>query len=223
MGLNNLLDWAKDHNIERFMFTSSTEIYGENRGDTELFTEDYCGYINSNTLRAGYNESKRCGESLCQAYKEKYNIDVVIPRLSRIYGPTVLPNDSKVINQFIRNCLDGKDIILKSEGNQNYSFLYVVDTVTALLYILLKGKNGEAYNVSDKGSNIKLKDLAELVAGINGKKVIFDLPTLTEAKGYSKSTISLLDSTKLNNLGWKPIYNIREGIFNTVKILGDSI
>jgi len=222
LGLNNLLDWAKDKTVKKFIFASSTEIYGENRGDTELFDEDYCGYINSNTLRAGYNESKRCGESLCQAYIEKYNMDIIIPRFARIYGPTSLSGDSKVINQFIDNCLNNKDIILKSEGNQNYSFLYVVDAVMALISILLNGEKGNAYNISDINSNIKLKDLANLIANKNNLKVIFDLPDEVERKGYSTSTVSLLDNTKLLNLGWKPIYNIEEGIANTIEILKES-
>ena len=56
-----MLEFAVEHHATRFAFTSSNEIYGENRGDVEMFTEDYCGYINSNTMRAGYPESKRCG------------------------------------------------------------------------------------------------------------------------------------------------------------------
>lgn len=83
IGTNNLLKFAAEHSAERFAFASSNEIYGENRGDVELFDESYCGYINSNTLRAGYPESKRCGEALCQAYKKQKNLDVVIPRFTR--------------------------------------------------------------------------------------------------------------------------------------------
>lgn len=71
IGLMNMLDFAIDHHATRFIFASSNEIYGENRGDVEFFDENYCGYINSNTMRAGYPESKRCGETLCQAYKEQ--------------------------------------------------------------------------------------------------------------------------------------------------------
>ena len=89
-GLQNLLDFAADRFAGRFIFASSNEIYGENRGDTELFDEEYCGYINCNTMRAGYPESKRCGEALCQAYKAQKNLDVVIARFTRSYGPTML-------------------------------------------------------------------------------------------------------------------------------------
>ncbi len=89
IGVQNLLDFAVEHNVERFLFASSCEIYGENRGDSEFFGEDYMGYINCNTLRAGYPESKRCGESLCQAYKVQKGLDITVARLTRTYGPTM--------------------------------------------------------------------------------------------------------------------------------------
>lgn len=111
IGTKNLLDYAVSHQAERFCFLSSVEIYGENRGDTERFKEDYLGYIDCNTLRAGYPESKRTGESLCNAYARAQQMDFVIPRLSRVYGPTMLLSDSKAIAQFIKKAASGKSNI----------------------------------------------------------------------------------------------------------------
>ena len=121
IGTKNLLEFAVKHHAERFAFASSNEIYGENRGDVEFFDEKYCGYIDSNTLRAGYPESKRCGEALCQAYKKQENLDVVIPRFTRSYGPTMLKSDTKAISQFIKKAIEGENIVLKSTGTQNYT------------------------------------------------------------------------------------------------------
>ena len=90
IGTKNMLDFAMKHKAPRFVFASSCEVYGENRGDAELFDEKYCGYTDCNAMRAGYPESKRCGEALCQAYKKQKNLDVIIPRLSRSYGPAML-------------------------------------------------------------------------------------------------------------------------------------
>ena len=109
-----MLDYAVAANAERFLFTSSVEIYGENKGDTERFKEDYLGYIDCNTLRAGYPESKRAGEALCQAYLKQKKLDIVIPRLARTYGPSLLKTDTKAISQFIKNAVANEDIILKS-------------------------------------------------------------------------------------------------------------
>ena len=160
IGLQNLLEFAVKHNTTRFVFASSNEIYGENRGDTELFDEEYCGYINCNTLRAGYPESKRCGEALCQAYIAQKGMDVIIARITRSYGPTMQMSDTKAISQFIKKGIAGEDIVLKSAGTQYYSYTYVADAVSGLLWAMLAGENGEAYNIADERSDIILKDLA---------------------------------------------------------------
>lgn len=219
IGLQNMLEFAITHHATRFAFTSSNEIYGENRGDVEMFDEGYCGYIDSNTLRAGYPESKRCGEALCQAYKTQKGLDVVIPRFTRSYGPTMLLTDTKAISQFIRKGIAGEDIVLKSAGTQNYSYTYMADAIYGLLTVVLCGENGEAYNIADEASNITLKDLAKIIADHAGKRVVFEIPDAVEAAGYSKATKALLDGKKLKKLGWKPFYTIKDGIPRTMDIL----
>jgi nucleoside-diphosphate-sugar epimerase len=219
IGTNNMLDFAVSHKATRFAFVSSNEIYGENRGDLELFDEHYCGYIDSNTMRAGYPESKRCGEALCQAYKKQKNLNVVVPRLTRSYGPTMLMSDTKAISQFIIKGIAREEIVLKSPGAQYYSYTYVSDAVAGLLTVLLKGINGEAYNIADQKSDIRLKDLANIIAEISGTKVVFDLPTDVETIGYSTATKARLDGSKLKELGWKMEYDIVEGVERTIEIL----
>lgn len=218
-GTYNMLQFATRHNAIRCLFTSSNEVYGENRGDVELFDERYCGYIDSNTMRAGYPESKRCCESICQAFIKQKNMDIVIPRLTRSYGPTMLMSDTKAISQFIKKGVIGQDIVLKSSGTQYYSYAYVADTVFGLLTILLKGVCGEAYNVSDATSDIMLKDLASIIAEITGKNVVLETPNEVEVAGYSNATKARLDGSKLKKLGWKPRYDIRTGVKRTIQIL----
>lgn len=222
IGVQNMLEFAVKHETERFVFTSSNEIYGENRGDVELFDEDYCGYINSNTMRAGYPESKRCSEALCQAYKAQKGLNIVIPRLTRSYGPTMLNSDTKAISQFIKKAISGEDIVLKSAGTQFYSYTYVADAVSGLMYVLLRGENGVAYNVADEDSDIMLKDLASTIAESVGRKVVFEIPDQTEAAGYSKATKARLNGDKLKALGWKPRYDIKSGIERTICILATT-
>ena len=219
IGLQNMLEFAVSHEADRFAFASSNEIYGENRGDVELFKESYCGYIDSNTLRAGYPESKRCGEALCQAYRTQKGLDVVIPRFTRSYGPTIQLSDTKAISQFIKKGIAGENIVLKSSGTQYYSYTYMADAISGLLTILLKGESGEAYNIADEASNITLKDLAKLIADYAGTEVVFEIPDGTEAAGYSRATKALLEGDKLKQIGWKARYSISEGISRTLSIL----
>lgn len=217
IGTKNLLDYAAFHGASHFCFVSSVEVYGENRGDTEKFDEKYLGYIDCNTLRAGYPESKRLGETLCNAYGQTYGLAFTIPRLSRVYGSTMLSSDTKAISQFIRKAAAGENIVLKSEGNQKYSYTFVTDAVSGILYTMLMGRPGEAYNVADEKSDITLKDLAEILARIAGTQVIFELPDEKERRGYSTATKAMLNADKLKKLGWTPAVSMEEGLKCTVE------
>ncbi|WP_376715948.1 NAD-dependent epimerase/dehydratase family protein [Enterococcus dongliensis] len=219
MGTQQVLEFAVKKKAQRVAFLSTVEIYGENRGDVEKFTEDYCGYIDCNTLRAGYPEGKRAGESLCQAYIAKHDLDIIIPRVCRTFGPTMLLNDSKASSQFILNAVNNEDIVLKSEGNQYFSYAYVGDVVYALLYLLGNGENGEAYNIAVPEFDLHLKDLAHGLAALNQKEVIFDLPDEEERRGFSTASQAILASDKIDSIGWRPLFGLNEALKNTVELI----
>lgn len=218
-GTYELLSYACAHHCERFLCFSSVEIYGENKNDVDKFDESYLGYLNCNTVRAGYPESKRLAESLCNAFASQRGQDFVIGRFSRVYGPTMGEDDSKAIAQFIRKAVAGEDIVLKSEGNQLFSYTYVVDAAEAALYLLLNGECGEAYNIADDKSEITLKELAQILADTAGKKVLFELPDMIEKAGYSTATKAVLDIAKIRELGWTAKTSLKEGLEKTVQIL----
>jgi nucleoside-diphosphate-sugar epimerase len=221
LGTKSVLDFAVTHNVKRTLFLSSVEIYGENRGDVETFTEDYCGYIDCNTVRAGYPEGKRTAEALCQAYIKEKDIDIVISRCCRVYGPTMGDDDSKVIAQFIKNAVKGENIVLKSKGEQQYSYCYVADVCSALLILLLNGKKGEAYNIADS-INTQLLQIANILSEYVGKEVVFDIPSVEETVGYSKATKALLNSEKLRELGWEARYPLKDGLVRIVEIMRNA-
>ena len=136
-GVDNLLSYGRDNGLEKFVYVSSGEIYGE--GDGRVFTEDYSGYVDCASVRACYPSSKRAAETLCESYSSQYGIDISIARPCHVYGPYFTENDQRVYAQFIRNIMKGKNIAMKSDGSQYRSWFYVVDCVAALLYIMLKG------------------------------------------------------------------------------------
>lgn len=219
LGLYNLLEFGVRSKAERIIFLSSGEVYGKNLKDDDIFDESYCGYIDCNTVRAGYPESKRAGEALCQAYISQHGLDVVIARLCRIYGPTMRLDDSKAMSEFIMNGVRGEDIVMKSKGLPKFSYCYGTDCVSGIFYCLLNGKRGEAYNVADSSEILSLREIAEYISSLAGRKVVFELPSETQAKGFSKAVNAILDNKKLRGLGWTPKDDTRSGVRKTVEIL----
>lgn len=216
-GVANLMEYGLQHGMQRFLYVSSGEVYGE--GDGREFTEDYSGYVNCATPRACYPSSKRAAETLCVSYAAEYGADVVIARPCHVYGPRFTEQDNRVYAQFIRNVLHGEDIEMKSTGEQFRSWCYVVDCVSALLHILLKGESGEAYNIADAESNISIRELAEMIAHIGGKNVVIDIPENDEKKGFNVVSKSVFSTNKIELLGWKPKTRIGLGIKKTIREL----
>lgn len=221
-GTYYLLNLAAKSNGCRFLFTSSGDIYGDNRNGKPLLGEKDCGYIDCNTLRAGYIEGKRASEALCNAFKEEKGVDFVIARLCRIYGPTMQLTDSKAISQFIMNAVKGEDIVLKSQGQQVFSYLYIYDVVTALLTLMTKGESGQAYNIADDGQFLSLRELATMLANLSKKEVKFDVPEEQERKGASSFMDVRLDPSKIKSLGWEPMVNVLDGLKETIEEIKKS-
>ena len=203
------------------LYPSSVEVYGNARGG-DIFTEDYTGKLNLANARSCYPESKRLSEALCYSYMAERGAKVKIARLSRVFGPTMLTSDSKASSQFILKALAGEDIILKSKGEQFFSYTYVADVVRAMLFILLHGKYGKAYNVSNQDCNVKLKDFAGACARWAAKDVVFDLPSDVEQKGYSVAMHAVLDNALLQSIGCQLIFPFGEAIRRTLVILADK-
>lgn len=200
-GSHHLLQLATKKGAE-FILLSSVEIYGENQTDKEAFSENDMGYLNCAEVRAGYPESKRLAESLCYAFGKQYDLKFKIARLARVYGGTMRDEDSKAISQFFHKGLRGENIVLKSEGKQRYSYVYVMDAVSAIFTILLHGEKQNVYNVSGTKSVITLYELAQEIAKVFDVSVERQLPDAVETAGFSKATKAVLDNRKLLALGW---------------------
>ena len=220
-GLDHLITYGLGHGMRRLLFVSSGEVYGE--GDGRVFTEDYSGYVDCTSPRSCYPSSKRAAETLCAAYAAEYGADIVIARPCHVYGPGFTESDNRVYAQFIRNVVRGEDIVMKSSGSQFRSWCYVADCVSGLLHILLKGANGQAYNIADSLSDISIRQLAGLAAGIAGRKVVIEAAGAADRRGDNPVTRSVFSTAKLEALGWQAATHIAEGMRLTIeKILAEG-
>lgn len=217
-GTSNVLDYAKECNAKRFLYVSTIEVYGKTKNLDTIGEEDF-GFISSSNLRSCYPESKKCCENLTICYGSQYGLDVSIGRLSYIYGAGMSKTDSKVCAFFARNVAIGEDIVLKSTGEQLRSYTYVSDAITGLLTVLIDGENGQAYNIASSTSRITIADMAQKYCELfpeKGSKVIFDLPGDYEKKSFSFIANAVLDSTKLESLGWKGEIDLEQGLKKSV-------
>lgn len=217
LGTKNVLDYGRLNKECMITLLSTFEVYG--KCDKDIYCETDAGVINFNLFRSCYPESKRTSEILSRSYVDEYKVKVNVARLCSIYGPTMSLQDSKAHAQFLRNALKGEDIVLKSTGAQRRTYCYVIDAITAILTILFKGSSGYSYNVSNINSIISIADLATLIASLSGKKIVYDLPSKIESKGFSKPQDCILDNSELCKLGWQGLYGIKEGIIETLDIL----
>lgn len=217
-GTVNLLDYAKRVNAQSFLYVSTIEIYGTTHGVPEINESTY-GVIDAMKVRSCYPLSKKGCETLCLSYADEYNINIKIGRLSYIFGPGMKQGDSKIVAVFPKCIADGENIVMKSKGEQLRSYTYVTDAITGLFTVLLDGENGEAYNIASKKCITTIAGIAHTLVDSypeKGLKVIFDLPTEAEAKGFSLIENAVLSSEKLESLGWESEIDLVTGLKNVV-------
>lgn len=163
-----LLQKAKNDNA-KFLFLSSSEVYGEPDKNNIPTSEQYAGLCSPVNIRAIYSESKRMGETLCFAYKNFEGVDAKIARISMTYGPGIKLDDERVMANFIKQALNDKKITMLDDGNKVRTFCYIADGVIMLLNILLYGKDF-VYNVGGKDS-ITIRKLAEEICLLTGSSL----------------------------------------------------
>ena len=219
LGTKNLLEYGLAQGMERFLFVSSGEAYGQPDENQDDFVEGYCGPLDLTSPRSCYPEGKRAAEVLCQSYRRQFGADVVIVRPCHLFGPTMSRKDSRAVAEFLWAAAEGRDIVLKSDGLKERSHCYVIDAVQGLLVALEKGESGQAYNIADRRYQMTIREFAKQAAEAGGCKVVFDLPSDMESRGYSRVSRQVLDAGKLEGLGWKPGYSIENGVAEAIRIL----
>lgn len=219
LGMINVLEVAREKEIEKVIFASTREVYGKNETDN-LLSEDSFGYIDCLDDRSCYPESKRAAESLCKSYYLQYGVNFNTVRIAHTYGPGMkLSNDGRIMADLIKCVVDNQNIVLKSTGESLRAFCYVSDTVVGLFHILLFGKRAEPYNLANEIEEISIRSLAEMLIEMYPEKKLNLEYKLSEnqSSAYCNYQRVRLDTRKIENIGWLPTVSLREGLKRTVK------
>lgn len=202
-----MLEFAKANPVKGFVFLSTMEVYGTPQTEDRI-TELHGSNLDTMVSRASYPESKRLCENLCAAYFSQYQVPVRVVRLTQTFGPGVEYNDSRVFAEFARCVVEKRDIVLHTEGGTKRSYLYLADACTAILTVMLKGINGEAYNAANEDTYCSIMQMAELVAKETAKGNIQvriePNESLRKKLGYMSELKMNLDTSKLRKIGWRP-------------------
>lgn len=218
----SLLEYLRMHEGKRFLYVSSGEVYGQGDISLKSFDESYSGYLDLLAPRSCYPLSKRTAENLCSSYWKQYGTEIVIVRPCHTYGPHMTATDNRAHAQFFRNALKGENIVLKSSGTQVRSYNYVADCVAALFSVLMQGSSGEAYNLANPQSTLTIADLAEKIAAAGESKVVFEIPDAEDLANQSPIPKQVLNARKIEALGWRPAFDLEEGIGHTLEILREA-
>lgn len=200
-GTENMLELAKNKNVSGMVYMSSMEVYGHPQKGHKV-TENEIGNLSPLDVRNSYPISKIQCESLCCAYAKEYGIPVMSVRLTQTFGPGVNYNDTRVFAEFARCVSEKRDIVLKTKGETERSYLYTADAATAILTILLKGAPGQTYNAADEKTYCSIAEMAEKVAKSGGINVRFEIEDENK-NGFPKTLYMDLDTSLLRSLGWK--------------------
>lgn len=212
-GTANILKLAKENQLKSMVYLSSMEVYGITAPALVPVRENDLGYIDLRSPRSCYPESKRMCEALCNAYFAQYKVPVKTARLAQTFGAGCSKDDSRVFAQFVHSAIAGKNIALHTEGRSRGNYCYLSDAVRGLLLLLLKGENGEAYNISNPDASVTIREMAEIVAEkvCGGRiSVVVNVPADIAERGYAPDATGRLSADKIKSLGWQPEYGLVE-------------
>lgn len=219
-GTRNLLELAREKKAKGFLYISSGAVYGEVK-KRFIKEEDY-GYLSPTDVGSCYAESKRMGENLCQCWFSQYGVPVFVGRPEHAYGPTMdLKNDRRVFAEFVADVVNGRNIVIKSDGKAVRTFTYISDTTDGFFRILLKGTAGQSYNISNPAGRISVGNLAELLVKLfPEKKLKIIYQKRAEGKDYLETLQKIrpsLSIEKIKRLGYYSQVNVAEGFKRTIK------
>ena len=224
-----LLEYAKICRPEKFLFFSSSEIYGK-QDDRQItnYQETVLGVLDPADVRNCYAEAKRMGESMCVDYYHEFGVPINSVRIFHTFGPTMdIRKDERAFSEFVANVIDGKNIEMKSEGTAKRPFCYLTDAVLAFFTILFNGDAGESYNLCNENNYISIAELAEILVRLFPER---ELKVERKERDEKSNYIAKKDenqvtasSNKLKRIGWTPQITVEEGFERTIRGLEEEM
>lgn len=215
----NLLQYSRNQTIKSLVYVSSLEAYGEN-SDDRIVDENMQFYVDALSPRSAYPLGKRAAECLCSFYAMEYAVPAKSVRLTQTFGSGVSKEDNRVYAQFARSVVSGSDVVLHTKGESAKPYCYVTDAISALLYVLLRGGDGEVFNVANESSYISIKDLAVFLRDAFNPQIDVRVE-LNDNMGYAPVTKLNLSTEKLRALGWLPRYDLKQMFERLIKSLSE--
>ncbi len=213
IGTKNMLELARQKNVESFMFFSSSEVYGDPDPKFVPTPETYTGNVSITGSRANYDESKRLGETFCITYHETYNIPVKVVRPFNVYGPCMRKDDARVVPNFVASALRGEPLPVYHQDSTR-TFCYITDAMVGFFKVLLSDQNKEAFNVGTEQPEITMLDLAKIISEIFDHQVKIEQSAgLNDAYGKTDPKRRCPDLTKIKTkLGYHPKVDLKTGL-----------
>lgn len=216
-GTRNVLELAREKKSEKVLYVSTVEVYGEWKKEEGIREEDM-GPIYCDHARACYPEAKRLCETMLASYEAQYQVPYVGVRLCHTFGPGISLEDGRAFSEFIRDVIEGKDIVLQSDGSAVRTYTYVADAIGAMLLAFTKGKD-HYYNIANLENLISIRELAELIAGLDARKKI--KVQYAEQNGqtlkYLPFKLGIMNVDRITELGWRPQVGLQDAFRYTLE------
>ena len=210
--LEKCLEWNS-----KFIFFSSSEIYGETSSENIPTPEDFKGYVSCQGPRSCYDESKRLGETLCYVYNKKYNINTKIIRPFNIYGPGMsIYTDYRMVPNIIKSALRKQTLNIYGSGNQTRTFCYYTDAIDGIIKVIQKGECGETYNIGNDNPEISMINLVKLFRKTINIDLSYELSPYPEfyPDDEPKRRLPSIEKAKID-LNFNPKISLDQGLAET--------
>lgn len=217
-GTRSVLEFARSNKGMKILYVSSMEVYGSVPDHLQPVDEHSLGSLDIANPRSSYPLAKRLAEHLCLCYGKEYGLSVRIARPCQTFGAVLSPSDQRVYAQIARSVQSGAPVVLNTPGNQSHCFCDTTDMVSGLLYVLFRGEDQGVYNIANPDTYCSIRQMAEQVCSYfdTGSEVRIELDS---TKGYPSATTLLLDTRRIQALGWKP----RKGLMEMYNSMLDSL